>query len=76
MSSVSTERIEFVARAMCTADGNDPDLKVYGLKTELFEPQHEGSGVTTRYYGSQWRKYGRQALIFIAAHDALHGGAP
>ena len=67
----SAERVERVARAMCVAEGNDPDLKVYGLQAEFIEPEHEGSGIATQFHGSQWRKYGKRALIFIAAFDAL-----
>jgi hypothetical protein len=69
---MSDERLERVARAMCTADGRDPDQTVDGPPEGFINLQHRGSGVTTVFFGPQWETYHRQARAFLAGFDELN----
>jgi hypothetical protein len=54
------DRVERVARAMCKADGEDPDhMMQSGTEGELEKDQKRN-----------WTNYERQARLFLAALDA------
>jgi hypothetical protein len=61
--TMSDDRVERVARALCKVDGNDPDGKV-----------PTGRMVITGEHGSEfyfaWTDYEKEARRFIAAIDA------
>ena len=61
--TMSDDRVERVARALCKIDGNDPNAKV-----------PTGRMVTTGEHGSEfyfaWTDYEKEARRFIAAIDA------
>jgi len=62
-------RIERVARALCEADGKDPDGK---RQTGERETMPRGSGFAMAYKEiSNWQDYEDAARKFIAAFDAL-----
>jgi hypothetical protein len=65
---MSDDRIERVARAMCEADGKHPDERV---PTGRMEAKRSGNAfVQQEATDSAWRKYEKQARLFIAALDA------
>jgi hypothetical protein len=54
------DRVERVARAMCKADGEDPDhMMQSGTESEPEQKQKRN-----------WTNYERQARLFLAALDA------
>ena len=61
--TMSDDRVERVARALCKVDGNDPNAKV-----------PSGRMVTTGEHGAEfyfaWTDYEKEARRFIAATDA------
>ena len=61
--TMSDDRVERVARALCKVDGNDPNAKV-----------PSGRMVTTGEHGPEfyfaWTDYEKEARRFIAAIDA------
>jgi hypothetical protein len=62
------DRVERVARAMCKADGKDPDEQMpTGHVTVRAFVQEEATV-------SAWQKYEPEARRFIAALDAATGG--
>lgn len=72
----SDDRVERVARALCEADGNEnPDAEVTRHSEDAFcsKPRREGVGIGMTYHGPLWATYGKQAVSFIAAHEALTG---
>jgi hypothetical protein len=71
---VSDHRIENVARALCLADGHDPDEEVSRLDAgDFLTPRHTGAGPTVLFHGAAWQTYAKKARAFVAAHDALTG---
>jgi hypothetical protein len=70
------QREETVARAMCAAEGHNPDEP---YETGEVEPQllTTGAGscgvVMGPVIGAMWQRYLRRARVVIAAHDALTG---
>ncbi|MBB4369126.1 hypothetical protein GGD63_001914 [Bradyrhizobium sp. cir1] len=69
---MSDDRIERVARAMCMADGKDPDRQE---PTGRMETVREGSAhVLREATESAWRKYENEARRFVAALDAANAG--
>jgi hypothetical protein len=65
---MSNDRVECVARAMCQADGNDPDEQI---ETGGMETVHSGRGLERRSATkAAWEDYERKARVFIAALDA------
>lgn len=65
---MSNDRIERVARAMCKADGKDPERQE---PTGRMETVREGSAhVLREATESTWRKYEKEAQRFVAALDA------
>lgn len=60
------DRVERVARAMCKADGEDPD--------HLFRADMEsgtGSGSEYQKRVLNWTNYEREARLFLAGLDAV-----
>ena len=69
---MSDDRVERVARAMCTADGKDPDEQ---MPTGRMETVRSGNAVVRQAITiSGWQNYEPQARKFIAAFDAA--GSP
>jgi hypothetical protein len=73
---MTDDRIERVARAMCQANGGNPDGQVPTGETERVttssSPLHtstEEQPVTV----PAWKKYEQEARRFIAAFDACQG---
>ncbi|MHC2399072.1 hypothetical protein ACVMGC_003616 [Bradyrhizobium barranii subsp. barranii] len=67
---MSDYRVERVARAMCKADGKDPERQE---PTGRMETVREGSAhVLREATESAWRKYEKEAQRFIAALDAVN----
>lgn len=60
-SEIMRERIKAVARAMCVADGRNPDAMV----TDAIDTQN-------RAYAYCWQMYVLEATKQIAAFQALH----
>ncbi|RVI06225.1 hypothetical protein CN205_14790 [Sinorhizobium meliloti] len=56
------DKIEKVARAICAANGHDPDRT---LKADVFDDDAAFNGKPF------WRKYEKDARVFIAAQAAL-----
>jgi hypothetical protein len=56
------DKIEKVARAICTANGHDPDET---MKADVFD---EDAAFHGKPY---WRKFEKDARIFIAAQEAF-----
>ena len=55
------DRVERVARAMCKADGEDPDHMMETGKEIAVEQKQKWN----------WTNYERQARLFLAALDAV-----
>lgn len=70
---MSDDRVERVARAMCAADGKDPDAQI---ETGEMENLRKG-GAFERGPKTilAWEKCEPEARRFIAALDAANGGA-
>jgi hypothetical protein len=66
-----SENIELAARAMCDADGLDPNEVVTGLEHEFLEPDHTGSGMETSWHAPRWKTYARKARHLVAGMKAL-----
>jgi hypothetical protein len=64
------DRVERVARAMCKADGTDPDLRI---PTGRMETVALPSGGMERREQTKaaWQDYEREARRFVAAFDAV-----
>ena len=63
--------LERVARAICEADGLDPDARYETGKLLPGEADKErGKEAETR---PNWVRFCRQARLFLAAHEALTG---
>ncbi|MCA6098892.1 hypothetical protein [Bradyrhizobium australafricanum] len=62
-------RVERAARAICKADGNDPDRQVPTGRMETVREDH--ALVCREATESAWRKYEKEAQRFIAALDAM-----
>lgn len=63
------ERVARVARALCIADGNDPDAEVT-IRMDLVEDDAHGD----RYHdvvGESWMTYITEARRFVAAMRAM-----
>jgi len=70
MNEMSDDRIERVARAMCMADGKDPNGQE---PTGRMETVYEGNAHVLREATvSAWQKYEKEAQKFIAALDAAN----
>ena len=66
---MTDDRIERVARAMCQADGNNPDEQVPTAEREIVTssgPMHRDQAVIV----SRWKTYEQKARRFVAALDA------
>jgi hypothetical protein len=69
VTHMSDDRLERVARALCKADGHDPDKQVPTGAIEVVRSgQHE-------VMVSTWHRYMKEARRFITALDAAKGGA-
>lgn len=56
------EKVEKVARAICAANGDEPDKT---LKADVFDVDSPFNGKP------YWRKYEKEARVFLAAQEAL-----
>ena len=63
------DRVERIARAMCMADGDDPD-KLIGAGMETVPIGSSGSERREKAVHN-WTSYERQARLFLAALDAV-----
>lgn len=59
------DRVERVARAMCKADGEDPDHLIHADMES-----GPGSGFEHQKRVLNWTNYEREARLFLAALDA------
>jgi hypothetical protein len=59
------DRVERVARAMCKADGEDPDHLIPANMESVLE-----SGLGHHKRVLNWTTYEREARLFLAALDA------
>jgi hypothetical protein len=68
-SDIDDETLERVARAMCRADGSDPDeARPTGKRTAV----RAAHGITDRALTEpMWKRYEQQARIHIAADHAI-----
>lgn len=69
---MSDHRVERVARAMCKADGRDPDGQVPAGRMETVREDH--AHVLREATESAWRRHKKEAQRFIAALDAVNNG--
>lgn len=66
------DKVETVARAMCRADGGDPDFKTWAFDDPDREATIGGGDIVVGVArGPRWHQYRRLARRFIAAHSAL-----
>lgn len=63
--------IETVARAMCIADGLDPDEQTSGGPNDFAKTRADFCGYAVCKYGKAWEQYRRQANLLIAGQKAL-----
>ena len=62
------EKIEAVARALCTFDGKDPDQNTELRRSPGFHP---GSDAPSTAHVPLWRSYRQEAERFVVAAEAL-----
>lgn len=65
------EQLERVARAMCRADGLNPDRIVAGSLSEFVEQATDMPAVDVDHQAPQWHRYRRGARQFLASTAAL-----
>ena len=70
------ELIEKMARAMCAAEGVDPDNDVELEVSEAFETPRAEDVLLTHGVGPAWKRYKRLAKLHLAAHEVLSEEPP
>lgn len=71
------DRLEAVARALCAADGLDPDEEVAGgSPSDFLTPRIDGFGMDALIWGPRWQTYVKPAQARIAAEQAPQGDSP
>ena len=60
-----------MARAMCSADGVDPDREVSLKASEQFQCVRGEDVLLSGAYGPAWKQYTRLARLHLAARDVL-----
>jgi hypothetical protein len=68
---MTDELIEKLARAMCEADGVDPEARASGGPNDFAEKRSQWNGYAVGQFGPAWHQYRRQARLFLAARAAL-----
>jgi hypothetical protein len=68
---MTDELIEKLARAMCEADGVNPEANASGGPNDFAEQRSEWNGYAVGCFGPAWHQYRRQARLFLAARAAL-----
>lgn len=66
-----TSMIERVARAMCIADGRDPDEEAWGGPNNFSEKASGFNGYMVAVCGKAWELYRRQANLLIAGSKEI-----
>jgi hypothetical protein len=68
---MTDELIEKLARAMCEADGIDPEARASGGPNDFAEQRSQWNGYAVGQFGPAWHQYRRKARLFLAARAAI-----